>query len=94
MSAIFQRPLCDMGRAYDYAFRPLVGEPDVGSGGGCDERPHRVELWAAGAQPGPDSGEWSPFGLCGEHETQLRGYDGRLVARGLASRFRPVSTRR
>jgi hypothetical protein len=88
MSAIFQRPLCDMGRAYDYAFRPIVGEPDPGSGGGCDERPHRVELWAATAAPAPSAVDWAPFGLCGEHESQLRGYDARVRQRGLLSRFR------
>lgn len=92
MSAIFQRPLCDMGKAYDYSFRPLVGEPDVGAGGGCDERPHRVEMFSAGAAGRVDSVEWRPFGLCTEHETQLRSYDARLVALGTPSRFRPTAS--
>jgi len=94
MSAIFQRPLCDMGKAYDYSFRPIVGDPDVGSGGGCDERPHRVEMFAAATDPLSPSAEWRPFGLCAEHESQLQPYDGRLRARGLPSRFRPVPAAR
>jgi hypothetical protein len=88
MSAIFQRPLCDMGKAFEYSFRPLVGEPDPGSGGGCDERPHRVELYSAATDPRSATPEWRPFGLCAEHESQLRSYDGRLPSRGLPSRFR------
>ncbi|HXQ48689.1 MAG TPA: hypothetical protein VN842_02780 [Thermoplasmata archaeon] len=88
MSAIFQRPVCDMGRAYDYSFRPVVGDPDVGSGGGCDEMPHRVEMFAAGTDPTSATAEWQPFGLCAEHESQLRGYDARVRARGMGSRFR------
>jgi hypothetical protein len=88
VSAIFQRPLCDMGRAYDFSFRPLVGDPDPGSGGGCDERPHRVEMFGAAADPSAPTAEWRPFGLCAEHEGQLRGYDARLRARSIASRFR------
>jgi hypothetical protein len=88
MSAIFQRPLCDMGKAYDFSFRPVVGEPDPGSGGGCDERPHRVELYSATANPASADAPWRSFGLCAEHEGQLRQYDGRQVARGTASRFR------
>jgi hypothetical protein len=87
VSAIFQRPLCDMGKAYDYSFRPVVGEPDPGSGGGCDERPHRVEMFAATVDPRSAPTEWRSFGLCAEHESQLRSYDARLIARGLASRF-------
>lgn len=85
MSAIFQRPLCEMGAAYDYAYRPAIGDPDPGSGGACDERPHRVELWAAGATPSPGSSDWRAFSLCPEHETQLRHHDHRLAG---ASRFR------
>jgi hypothetical protein len=91
MSHIFQRPLCDMGKAYDYAFRPLVGDPDAADGGGCDTRPHRVELFSAAAQPGADSSEWRPFALCGEHEHQLRAHDARLRDTGRASRFRTVA---
>ena len=88
MSAIFQRPLCDMGAAYDYAFRPQVGDADPGAGGPCDDRPHRVELFAAAARPPSGNGEWRAFSLCPEHESQLRGYDQRIVTRGEASRFR------
>lgn len=88
MSAIFQRPLCDMGRAYDFAFRPSVGDPDVGAGGGCDDRPHRVELYAAATDPASPAAVWQAFSLCPEHEHQLRQYDTRLVARGQAARFR------
>jgi hypothetical protein len=88
MSHLFQRPLCDMGRAFDYAFRPLVGEIDPASGGGCDERPHRVELYSASADPQTAPPEWRPFALCGEHEGQLRQYDARLTGAGKPSRFR------
>jgi hypothetical protein len=93
MSAIFQRPLCDMGRGYDFAFRPIVGEPDVGDGGACDDRPHRAELYAAATDPRSPSAVWQPFSLCPEHEAQLRKYDGRLATRGVASRFRTVASR-
>ena len=91
MSAIFQRPLCDMGRVYEYSFRPLVGDPDPGSGGGCDEYPHRVEVYAAAADPRTAPDSWRPFGLCTEHEAQLRQYDARIQSRGTLSRFRPAS---
>ncbi|MGP8071812.1 MAG: hypothetical protein ACLPZM_01605 [Thermoplasmata archaeon] len=89
MSHIFQRPLCDLGRAYDYAFRPVIGEPDPASGGGCDERPHRVELFSATADPRAAPDEWRSFELCAEHEGQLRQYDTRRAAVGTPSRFRP-----
>ena len=89
MSAIFQRPLCEMGAAYDYALRPLLGDPEAGSGGPCDDRPHRVEACAAANDPrGPDVA-WRSFLLCPEHETQLRRFDQRLAGRGVPSRFRP-----
>lgn len=88
MSHLFQRPLCEMGLAYDYAFRPVVGDADAATGGGCDDRPHRVELYAAAADPRSAAAEWRPFSLCPEHEAQLLPYDGRLRALGLASRFR------
>jgi hypothetical protein len=92
VSAIFQRPLCDMGKAYDYSFRPIVGDPEPGSGGGCDERPHRVEMFSASGDALPTSAEWRPFGLCAEHESQLRVYDAKFLARNLRSRFRaPVA---
>ncbi len=77
-----------MGRAYDFAFRPVIGDPDVGAGGPCDDRPHRVELFAAGSDPRAAEAAWQAFSLCPEHEAQLRGYDGRLPARGIPSRFR------
>ncbi|MGA8274935.1 MAG: hypothetical protein WB789_00980 [Thermoplasmata archaeon] len=95
MSAIFQRPLCEMGQAYDYSFRPIVGDPDPGSGGGCDEYPHRVEMFAAGTDPASATAEWRPFSLCAEHESQLRSYDARFLSRALVSRFRaaPVARR-
>ncbi|MGD0249867.1 MAG: hypothetical protein ABSB97_03115 [Thermoplasmata archaeon] len=88
MSAIFQRPLCDMGAVYEFAFRPIVGEADVGAGGGCDDRPHRVEVFSASVDPRSDSMAWRPFSLCPEHEAQLRRYDERVQGKGLASRFR------
>jgi hypothetical protein len=88
MSAIFQRPLCDMGRAYDFAFRPLVGDADTGAGGPCDDHPHAVELFAATTDPASSSAVWQRFSLCPEHESQLRGYDRRLSPKGIPSRFR------
>jgi hypothetical protein len=91
MSAIFQRPLCDMGKAYDYAFRPTIGDPDTGAGGGCDDDPHPVELCAAGTDAASPAVVWRSFALCPEHESQLRAYDGRRPA-GSASRFRHPST--
>ena len=91
MSHLFQRPLCDMGVAFDYAYRPLVGSSDEGTGGPCDDRPHRVDLYSADADPRKADAAWRSFALCPEHETQLAEYDARLSARGLASRFRPPS---
>jgi hypothetical protein len=93
MSHIFQRPLCDLGLAFDYSFRPLVGEPDPGAGGGCDTRPHRVELYSASVDPRTAPDEWRPFSLCEEHEGQLRAIDARLTGSGGSSRFRPVPPR-
>ena len=72
MSAIFQRPLCDMGAAYDFGFRPVVGDPVPGSGGPCDDRPHRVTLFAALTDVVSPSAEWRTFSLCPVHELQLR----------------------
>lgn len=91
VSAIFQRPLCEMGRAYDFAFRPWVGDPEVGSGGPCDERPVRVDLCEAHADPASSSVLWRGFLLCPEHRGQLDRYDAKVVATGRASRFRPSS---
>lgn len=89
MSAIFQRPLCDMGAAYDFSFRPQIGEPDPGAGGPCDDLPHRVDLFSSTARVDTPSAEWRSFSLCPEHEQQLRRYDARLLPLGVASRFRP-----
>ncbi len=86
MSAIFQRPLCDMGKAYDFSFRPVLGDADVGSGGPCDDRPRPVDLFAAAADPRSPSAPWRTFSLCPEHESQLRRHDGRVPG---GSRFRP-----
>ena len=72
MSAIFQRPLCDMGAAFDFGFRPVVGEPTPGSGGPCDDRPRRVEIFSALAEVGSPSAAWRAFSLCPEHVSQLR----------------------
>ncbi len=88
MSAIFQRPLCDMGKAYDFSFRTFLGDPDPGTGGACDDRPHRVEMFSATAEPDAPGAEWRVFSLCPEHEDQLRRFDERLRAQGVATRFR------
>lgn len=88
MGGIFQRPVCDLGAAYDFAFRPLVGDPDADSGGGCDDNPHAVALFAAGADPKNRSAVWMRFNLCPGHAEQLKRYDSRLVAAGSPSRFR------
>jgi hypothetical protein len=85
VSAIFQRPLCQMGAAYDYAFRPVLGDPEVGSGGPCDDRPHPVELLSSSAVRTPTGGLWRTFVLCPEHESQLRRFDRKLPD---GSRFR------
>ncbi|HUZ80511.1 MAG TPA: hypothetical protein VMV28_07860 [Thermoplasmata archaeon] len=88
MSHIFQRPLCDMGRAYDFAFRPLTGETEPTTGGPCDDRPTRFELYAALADPASPHADRQRFSLCSEHVAQLRGYDAKLQAMGRPSRFR------
>ena len=88
MSHLFQRPLCEMGRAYDYAYRPIVGEPAAEDGGGCDDRPHRLELFAATSDPAVPAADWRAFAVCPEHEAQLRHYDVVLLGRGVAPRFR------
>lgn len=93
MSHLFERPLCDMGRAYDFAYRPVVGDPVTGDGGPCDDRPHRIELFEAGANPSTSGAAWQPFSVCPEHESQLRRYDERFRQRGLAPRFRAVGGR-
>jgi len=71
MSAIFQRPLCEMGAAYDFAFRPLVGDPGDGFGGGCDTRPHPVLFCAAASDPAHADALWRSYRLCDDHEQQL-----------------------
>jgi hypothetical protein len=88
VSVIFQRPLCDMGQAYDFSFRPILGDPETGAGGPCDDRPHPAELFAAATDPHSSAAEWRRFSLCPEHEEQLRRYDERLRPRGVATRFR------
>src|SRR5208282_3594252 len=72
MSHLFQRPLCDMGAAYDFAYRPTLGEPAAEDGGGCDDRPGHIELYAAGADRSRADASWRSFSVCPEHETQLR----------------------
>ena len=91
MSSIFQRPLCEMGSAYDFALRPVLGDADPGSGGPCDDRPHPVEMFAAHADPSSASAAVRAFSLCPEHEAQLRQHDAHLTARGIPSRFRGPS---
>lgn len=91
MSHLFERPLCDMGRAYDFAFRPVTGDPVTGDGGPCDDRPHRIELYAAGVDPAAPDAAWQAFAVCPDHELQLRRYDERLVREGVPPRFRNVS---
>jgi hypothetical protein len=88
VSHIFQRPLCEMGRAYDFAFRPIVGDPETEDGGGCDDRPRPVELYSAEADRTRADATWQAFSVCPEHETQLRRYDERLRLRGASPRFR------
>lgn len=88
MSHLFQRPLCEMGIAYDYAYREPLGPPTPDLGGGCDDRPRRVELWAAHALPPDPAAPWRSFQVCPEHTVQLAMVDRRLGARGLTSRFR------
>lgn len=88
MSHIFQRPLCDLGRAYDYAFRPALGDPGPGSGGPCDDRPHPVQLRAADGREDAAATGWRSFSLCPEHEGQLRQYDARMPD---GSRFRDAA---
>jgi len=88
VSHLFERPLCEMGLAYDFSFRPLLGSADEGAGGPCDDRPHRVEMYAANADVASAAAAWSPFALCPDHEAQLRAYDARLPPRGIPSRFR------
>ena len=77
-----------MGAAYDFAYRPTVGEPAAEDGGGCDDRPNRVELYAAHADPQLPTAEWRAFSVCPEHESQLRRYEERLRAQGVPPRFR------
>lgn len=88
MSHLFQRPLCEMGAAFDFAFRPVLGDAAEATGGPCDDWPHRVELYAGRTDPASADAEWRPFALCPDHESQLAACDARLRAAGLASRFR------
>ena len=91
MSHLFQRPLCEMGSAYDFAYRPTVGDPETGDGGGCDDRSHRIELYAAEADRSLSDATWRAFSVCPEHESQLRRYDERLQRQGIPPRFRAVT---
>lgn len=91
MSHIFERPLCEMGRAYDFAYRSTVGDPEVGDGGACDDRPHRIELFAAAADRAKPDADWQAFAVCPDHEAQLRRYDDRLAPQGIAPRFRSAA---
>jgi len=93
VSHIFQRPLCEMGGAYDFAFRPVLGDPGDAYGGPCDDRPHRVELWGAAADPQDPGAAWRGFALCPDHELQLREFDGRFRREGRPSRFRGPAPR-
>lgn len=77
-----------MGRAYDYAFRPTLGDPAGADGGPCDDRAHPVELYAASADRSQADAAWQSFLVCPEHEAQLRRYDEQLRHQGAASRFR------
>lgn len=92
LSSIFQRPLCEMGRAFDYAYRPIVGDPTVGDGGPCDDRPIEVELCSAGDDPASGPASFRRFLLCPEHRIQLERYDARLRLEGRPSRFRATPT--
>jgi hypothetical protein len=92
MSHVFERPLCDMGKAYDFGYRSRVGDPGTGAGGPCDDYPRRVDLYAATADPTSRDAEWRSFSLCPEHENQLRQYDARLISEGVPTRFRPGAT--
>ncbi|HTP53660.1 MAG TPA: hypothetical protein VML94_01685 [Thermoplasmata archaeon] len=92
MSAIFQRPLCEMGAAYDFSLRPLIGDADPGSGGPCDDRPHPVEMFSSDAHPEAVGAPSRAFSLCPEHEQQLRSHDASLATRGIPSRFRGAPT--
>jgi hypothetical protein len=91
MSHLFQRPLCDMGRAYDFAFRPVAGDPPGEDGGPCDDRPHRIELFSAQSNRDAPDAAWQAFSVCPEHESQLRRYDDQLSRRGVPSRFRSAT---
>ncbi|MHB1435169.1 MAG: hypothetical protein ACYCPN_04205 [Thermoplasmata archaeon] len=88
MSHLFQRPLCEMGIAYDYAYREALGPPTPDLGGGCDDRPRRLELWEVHAPTAEPGASWRPFQVGPEHIAQLAAVDRNLVARGPTSRFR------
>ncbi len=90
MSSIFQRPLCEMGAAYDFAFRPVLGPPEPGFGGPCDDRPHAVKLYGT-SEPGAERTPRT-FALCPEHEDQLRRMDAKAAGPTEGSRFPPPSS--
>ncbi|MFZ0890830.1 MAG: hypothetical protein WB778_05970 [Thermoplasmata archaeon] len=94
MSHIFQRPLCDLGRAYDYAYRSSLGEPNIDAAGGCDDRPVPIELYAAEGDPRVPSAPWAMFRVCSGHQGELRKYDREILARGFPSRLRTAPAMR
>lgn len=77
-----------MGKAYDFSIRSLLGDPDTGAGGPCDDHPRRVEMFSATTDSSTTAAEWRAFSLCPEHEDQLRRYDERLRPQGIPTRFR------
>lgn len=80
-----------MGRAFEFAYRLALGDPDPLGGGGCDDRPAPYEL--ASGRPDAPGTLWRTFALCPEHARQLAAYDARLVAAGEPSRMRPSPAR-
>jgi len=88
VSHLFQRPLCEMGAAFDFAFRPAVGDPAPEDGGPCDDRPLTIELYSSDADPSTPGAVARTFLVCPEHEAQLRRYDLRLERSGVLPRFR------
>ena len=51
MGGIFQRPVCDLGPAYDFAFRPLIGVPDPRLGRRLRRRPGTCRTVRGGDRP-------------------------------------------
>ncbi len=88
MSHIFQRPVCDLGRAYDYAYRPSLGEPNIDAAGGCDDRPAAIDLFSGNADLRSSNPSWSTFSVCPGHQGELLRYDRLLTDQGLPSRLK------